>query len=241
MSDPVSDPAKSGSPNSSPTTLAEQDDSLNDHNSEHRDKYNDPRAQVTARGVWIGVGVVVLAAIGAAGSIYARKTRLEETRRFWGDATITALQLGERIELLPRGDVDFEKVELTAMPGLGHLRRALLDERNYQWKSEADREALADCSAEETSADNGDEDNGDKLDAADSGEEPSPVCIQLRLSDPTAGRFEPVQIDIDLGNGWVGPSGQSKSVQLDPRMQVKLNNFFSTIINYETRRYDERE
>ncbi len=149
----------------------------------HADKYNDPRAKITRRGILMGLAVFVLGIFGAAASIYFRRTRLGETTRFWGQETITALQLAERMQLLPRGGSDFAPVELTATPGLGHLRRALLDERNFDWQTEDTASVAAKCSKKSSDI---------------------PQCVQIRLSDPTAHRFGTIEIDIDLswGMGW---------------------------------------
>lgn len=200
---------------------------------DHRDKYNDPRAKITARGIWIGVAVLVLGIVGAIGSIYARRTRLEQTTRFWGSETITALQLAERIELLPAGGSDIPAVELTATPGLGHLRRALLDERNFQWETETERPALEYCEANHP-------DSTANSESSESSETFT-KCLRLRLTDPTAHRFETIEIDIDLGGGWVGPSDGSRRVQATKWVQPKLRNYFATIVNVEQLRYDMRE
>lgn len=221
MNQPDSDPSGNG-----------DDRSVSNSVPDHSDKYNDPRAQITARGVWIGIAVVLLGIAGSLGSIYARKTRLEESTRFWGEATITAFQLGERIELLPVGGSDFPPVELTATPGLGHLRRALLDERNYQWDTETAASALEYC---------------DDSKPDESKSKPTSLyddfsgCIRLRLTDPTAHRFETVNIDIDLARGWIGPSDGTRRVQATDAMQPKLRNYFKTIVNVEQLRYDLRE
>lgn len=205
---------------------------------DHADKYNDPRAKITPRGVWMGVAVIILGIVGAFGSIYARKTKLGESTRFWGEDTITALQLGERIELLPAGGSDFPPVELTATPGLGHLRRALLDERNYQWDTETNRPALENC--RKPNADQ--KPNADLHPNADLAEpEGFTHCIRLRLTDPTAHRFDTVEIDIDLGGGWIGPSDGSRRVQATPHVQPKLRNYIGTIVNVEQLRYDLRD
>jgi hypothetical protein len=186
----------------------------------HADKFNDPRVRVTPRGVLLGFAVLLLGILGAAASIAMRRTRLEQTTRFWGQETITALQLGERMELRSRGGSRFEPVELTATPGLGHLRRALLDERNFDWQSESTGSALESCPQE------------------DSG---MLQCIQLRLTDPTAHRFAAVEIDMDLASGWVGPSDGSRRVRTLKRVQPKLHNYFKTIINVQQKRYDLRD
>ena len=158
--------------------------------------------------------------VGAAVSIYARKTRLEESTRFWGQETITALQLGERMELRPRGNATFRPVELTGTPGLGHLRRLLLDERNYDWQSESPEAALQDCGSSESG---------------------KPRCVQLRLTDPTAKRVGTVEIDLDLDGGWIGPSDGSRRVRASERARPKLANYFRTIISVEQKRYDFRD
>lgn len=185
----------------------------------HADKYNDPRVKITLRGVAIGVLILAVASIAALGSIYARKTKLEKTTEFWGQETITALQLGERIELFPRGRESFRRVELTATPGLGHLRRALLDERNFDWST---RDAKSVASA-------WDREPGE-----------NPTAVQLKITDPTAHRFETVEIDLDLENGWVGPSDGSARVRATQWVQPKLLNYFKTVVNVEELRYDFR-
>jgi len=186
----------------------------------HADKYNDPRAKITARGIWLGVGVLLLGMIGAAVSVYGRRTRLEESTRFWGAETITALQLAERMELLPRGSSRFEPVELTATPGLGHLRRTLLDQRSFNWESESPGSVAEKCEQNVT----------DEL-----------TCVQLRLTDPTAHRVGVIEIDLDLVGGWVGPSDGSRRVRMTDWVRPKLRNFLSTIVNVQQLRYDVRE
>ena len=180
----------------------------------HADKYNDPRAKITRRGVLLGVAVAVLGCIGAGLSIYARKTRLTQSRQFWGDATITALQLGERIQMKSIGQREFDPVELTATPGLGHLRHALLDERNYDW-STVQKSGFADTCGNEES-----------------------FCVQLRLTDPTAHRFEPVEINLDLKTGWIGPSDGSSRVK--SKKTKALEKFLGTLVTVEQLRYDLR-
>ena len=184
---------------------------------DHADKYNDPRVQITRRGVLMCVGVLILGMIGSAASIYARKTKLEKTREFWGDDTITALQLGERLQMDSIGGLEFSTVELTAAPGLGHLRHALLDERSYDWKTAADQPI------------------GDKCQGEDS------KCVRLKITDPTANRFEPIEICIDLNEGWVGPSDGSRCVQTTPRVKPALGKFLVQLITLQQKRYDVRD
>lgn len=186
----------------------------------HADKYNDPRARITTRGMLLAVAVLLLGIIGAAASIYGRRTRLEQSTRFWGQETITALQLAERMELLPRGATQFEPVELTATPGLGHLRRTLLDERSFDWQSQSTGGVSEKCEKQ----------SGDALE-----------CVQLRLTDPTAHRVGVIEIDLDLAGGWVGPSDGSRRVQTTQWVRPKLRNFLTTIVNVEQMRSDLRE
>ncbi len=183
-------------------------------------KRNDPRAKVTGRGILIGVAVCLFGIVGAWASIQLRRTRLAETTRFWGKDTITALQLGERMELRPLGSATFEPVELTSTPGLGHLRRALLDERNFDWQTETSESVVAAC--------------GPDVDGKSD-------CIQLRITDPTGHRFEPIEIDLALGEGWVGPSDGSRRVRATAWVQPKLKNYFATIMSVQQKRYDLRE
>lgn len=224
----------------------------------HPDKYNDPRARITRRGILMGVAVVIVAAITAGFSIYARKTPLVETTKFWGPETITALQLAERIQLLPRGDETFPPVELTTTPGLGHLRRALLDERNFNWETTENTPVSADwlSSAELVSAEllsedlpQGDtplEEISDGAVAVDSDEAKAerkkhgPRSVQLRLTDPTGKRVGTIEIDLDLETGWVGPSDGVKRVQTTDYVRPKLRNYFKTVVNFQQKRYDDR-
>ncbi|MDB4676902.1 hypothetical protein OAF09_01600 [bacterium] len=185
----------------------------------HTDKYNDPRVTITRRGIFIAIGVSIFAILGAAASIIGRRTQLEKTRQFWGETTIIALQLGERVELRPRGNESFETVELSGTPGLGHLRRLLLDERNYDWTTVSDQPALGDC--------------GEPIPR-------KPRCVQLRLTDPTANRFEIVEIDLDLQTGWVGASNETKRIKVLERTQPKLQKYFETTITVEQLRSDFR-
>jgi hypothetical protein len=186
----------------------------------HADKYNDPRVKITLRGVLLLVLVFVLGIVGAAASVYLRRTQLEQSTEFWGLDTITALQLAERMELLARGDARFDPVELSGTPGLGHLRRLLLDERNYDWQTETRGSVSAKC----------DQVKSDAL-----------QCIQLRLTDPTAHRFGTIEIDIDLSHGWIGPADGSHRVRVAERVLPKLQSYFSVIITVEQLRYDERQ
>ncbi len=184
----------------------------------HADKYNDPRARITRRGVLIGIAVVVLGVIGAYFSITGRRTKIEKSTAFWGQETITALQLGERFEIIPIDSERKEPINLTAMPGLGLLRQALLEDRNYEWDTQGNRplsERIADSETKER--------------------------IRFRLTDPNGKRFEKVELDLDLDSGWIAAGDGSKSVRINAHTRPKLKNFLSTVMHAEQKRYDFRE
>ena len=183
----------------------------------HADKYNDPRAKITGRGLVLVVLVIVFGIVGAAGSIYARRTKLEKTTEFWGQDTITAFQLGERLRMVSISGRFFDPVELTGTPGLGHLRKLLLDERNYDWGSVRQAGMQQQC------------------------DQPDSFCVQIQITDPTAGRFDPVEISIDLSTGWLGEGDSSQSVQIADRKQNALRKFLEQLINVQQLRYDHRE
>lgn len=186
----------------------------------HADKYNDPRAKITRRGVMIGLGVTLFGILGAAGSIYARRTHLDETTRFWGDETILALQLAERMQLMVPNDSDFKTVELTGTPGLAHLRHTLLESTHFDWATETEASVAELCGKQDSEL---------------------PQCVQIRLTDPNGNRVGAIEIDIDLKNGWVGPSDGSRRVQATEWVQPKLRNYIATLLNVRQTRSDLRD
>lgn len=199
------------------------DPQVDPHVNPHADKYNDPRARVTGRGIACGVGVVVLSALAAAGSIYARRTRLEQTTRFYGPAGIAALQLAPTLTLA--SIADGEPIDLQGTPSLGHLRRALLDERHFDWTTLRNESAHQECDGRTV---------GDRT--------PIPACVTLSLSDiADPPRFADQTLAIDLETGWVGPADGSRSVRLTPHVRPKLRNYFETIYTVEQLTYDERD
>ncbi|MEO1524069.1 MAG: hypothetical protein AAFX06_01475 [Planctomycetota bacterium] len=185
---------------------------------DHADKYNDPRAQITKRGLMLGGLVVVLGIGGAALSIWARRTHLEKTTPFWGPKVIEALQLAEEFELVPSlaaADGEVENVRLSGMPGLGHLRHTLLDDRSYLWDSVLEQPI------------------SDRIE--------SEPCMLLRLTDPTAKRFPETRIVIALDSGWVGLEDENQQVQLSERFREALPTYLKRVANYEPLRSEVRE
>ena len=213
-------PSDTDTPSTAPTR-SEAGPDLPHQSNLHPDKYSDPRAKITRFGVLLGIGVVILGICFAAISISIRKTKLEQTTKFWGPETITALQLAEKIELRPIGSSDFEPVDLSGTPGLGHLRHALLDDRGFEWNTKSLGAAAERCQ--------------------NPPEEGAVSCVRLRLTDPTAKRIGTIDLDLDLVGGWVGPGDGSKRVQATEWVRPKLMNYFQMIVNVQRLRYDQRE
>ena len=159
---------------------------------DHADKYNDPRARITKRGLMLGLVVIFLGVVGSGLSIWARRTKLEKTTPFWGPQAIEALQLAEEVELisvLGSANETAEPVRLSGMPGLGHLRHTLLDDRSYAWESVREQPIHERFETE--------------------------TCMMLRLTDPSENRFPEAQVchrtRFRLGRvGWKRPANPAK-------------------------------
>lgn len=180
------------------------------------DETTSPPPAITRRGILIGMGVFLFASIFAGASIYARRTRLEKTRDFFGDDYITALQLADQMMLLPGDGQSFDPVKLTGTPGLGHLRRALLDERHYQW------DTTTDGTVEEVGG-------GDA------------VRFTIKLADPTGQRVPSIVIPLELTEGWVATPDESRRVQVTDRVQKALKHQLEMLQGVSQKSYDERE
>ncbi|MEM6364602.1 MAG: hypothetical protein AAF745_09255 [Planctomycetota bacterium] len=200
---------------------ASTDDHATPQTNPHADKYSDPRVKFSRRGLLFFGVVILFGVFGAGFSIYARRTRLEQTTRFWGDEVILALQLAEEIELLPSLDPNPETgeppepVRLSGMPGLGHLRHVLLDERSYHWETESSEPITS--------------------------RRDDPAFMVLRLTDPSAERFSEVNIALALESGWVGLKDGQSQVQLNDRFRTAMPNFLKRIANYEPLRAEMRD
>ena len=189
-----------------------------DHSDRHADKFNDPRVQFTRRGILLGVGVVLFGIGGAALSIWARRTRLEQSTKFWGPEVIEAFQLAAELHLIAepeKAESDVEPVRLTGMPGLGHLRHLLLDDRSYVWDSVRNEPIRSRLGQSQ--------------------------CMLLWFSDPEAKRFPDAKVIIDLEQGWIGKQDGTRQIQLTDRFRDALPAFLKRIADYEPLRVEMRE
>ena len=177
-----------------------------------------PQIPITRRAIWGGVAILLLAVVVAFASIYARRTRLEKTTEFWGSDTIRALQHSPQVHLTKRGQEPFSSpavVDLTGTPGLGHLRRALLDERHYDWTTRTNHSV-------------------ESLDGADS------EFAALEFSDPR-GYFPTATIHLELTAGWAGLADRADRVQFTDRVRPAVRHFLNTISNAQQAHYDQRQ
>jgi hypothetical protein len=200
----------------------------------HADKYNDPRVVVT-RGHIIGlVAIVVIGAIVAVLSIAARRTKLVKTTEFWGPDVITAIQLGDHVELIPGPGSDFKQVELTAFPGLGHLRKALLEQSHYQW------ETVEPLPVEALVVDPDVTQTAEELAEGTEDESGSPIVVRLEFSDPHYKRVPPALIDLELASGTVGPADGSQRVKVTDRVRPALRHQLGLLMRVSELRYGQR-
>ncbi|WDQ15838.1 hypothetical protein [Rhodopirellula sp. P2] len=204
----------------------------------HADKYNDPRVVVTRGQIGALVAIVVVGAIVAVLSIAARRTKLVKTTEFWGPEVITAIQLGDHVELIPGPGANFKQVELTAFPGLGHLRKALLEQTHYQW------ETVKPLSVESlvTAAADIDPDQAVEASAVGTDEEAAqPIVVRLEFSDPHYKRVPPASIDLELASGTIGPADGSKRVMVTDRVRPALRHQLGLLMKVSELRYGQRK
>jgi len=177
-----------------------------------------PRIEFSRTMVWIGFGIFVLAIAIALGSIYFRRTQLEQSRRFLGDDVIRAIQLAPFVSLEFDADKTDVPIDVTGTPGLGHLRHALLDERHYDWTTEIPQ------GIESVTTEN-------------------PVFATLTFYDPRIDSPDHVTagtVRLELAGGWVGTIDGTKRVQLISRAQPAVENFLTMLRNYQQNRYGDR-
>lgn len=183
----------------------------------HSDKYSDPRVRIGPGQLlaW-GLALTLVATAAAALSVYARRTSLGQTTAFFGPDTITALQLADRVELVTGPTSDPQTVDLTATPGLGHLRRAILDDRHYVWETETD---------------------GSVAELAD---RPDSEVVTLRLADPVGKRVPVTELTLELSEGWIGPADGDKRVRFNERARPAIRHQIRMLAGSSQQNYDQR-
>lgn len=105
-------------------------------------------------------------------------------------------------------------INLSGIPGLGYLRKALLDQRHYEWHSRRDvpLASLRDAQSQ---------------------------FAELTFTD-TAGRLSTAVIQLELTEGWVGPADGSGPVRLTRRVRPAVRHFLTVISSAEQANYDRR-
>ena len=185
----------------------------------HPDKYSDPRVRIGPGQLLMwGLALTLVAAAAAALSVYARRTSLGQTTAFFGPDTITALQLADRVELVIGPPNDLQTVDLTATPGLGHLRRAILDDRHYVWETETETE-------------------GGVAGLAD---QPDSNVVTLRLADPVGKRVPVTELALELSQGWIGPADGDKRVRFNERVRPAIRHQIRMMAGSSQQNYDQR-
>lgn len=180
------------------------------------------------RWLLIAVGLTLLGVIGAFASVVLRRTRVDQTTRFWGPQVVRALQSSDefRLRVPPGGSLEWKTestdgmVDLSDTPGIAHLRHALLDERHYRW--ETSREVSIETVITEIP-------------------EAEWVTIELRgspagaVSEPP---IEPVALKLELSRGWVGVSDGGRSVQMTDRVRSAVRHNLLMFSNVRSKRAD---
>jgi hypothetical protein len=98
---------------------------------------------------WLVAGLVAAGLLGAGASWWFRYEATHRAARFWGPETARSIRDASSVELLilqpalgeESGDLTvgpvklrvFSSRDISAAPGLTHLRNALLEDRSYEW------------------------------------------------------------------------------------------------------------
>ncbi|QDS95526.1 hypothetical protein FF011L_43230 [Roseimaritima multifibrata] len=158
------------------------------------------------RGWWalFALGLLAIGVIGAVSGIQLRRTQLEKTIDFFGADAVAALQSSAVLRLrFDEGSPLAEKMEshdrtidLAGVPGVGHLRHALLDQRHYDWDTVVEK----------------------KIEEQEKQSSDSWVAIEL---EGTPRGYDPIHETIfwlEMNSGAVGVVGGKGSVQLNSRV-----------------------
>ncbi|MEM9644247.1 MAG: hypothetical protein AAF989_04565 [Planctomycetota bacterium] len=171
--------------------------------------------RVSRRGILFAVLILIGASAFTFASISARRTQLTKTREVFGAEAITALQLSDQLKILPGKGQDFDAVNVTGTPGLGHLRRALLDESHYQW------DTLQAGSVDTVGGDDA-------------------IRFTLQFEDPRGKRVPIIEFPLELTEGWVGTPDGRQRVKVTSRVQTALEFQLKMLKNVTQKTYDDR-
>ena len=176
------------------------------------------------------LGLLAIGVIGAVLGVKMRRTQTAQTSLFFGAQTISALQSSTslRLHLAPVDDGEPttaaapKTVDLSDIPGVGHLRHAFLDERHYDWatQQEEDIDALVVAASEPDGS---------------TGEW---VTIELDGTPPGHAPIELTRIRVELTEGWVGIPGDNARVRLRERVAKALRSQIRMMSNVDTGRAD---
>lgn len=189
-------------------------------------------------GWWVlfALGLLAIGVIGAVLSVKLRRTQTAQTSVLFGAPAVAALESSTAVRLhldaasglelssgLEPAPPSGEKtVDLTDIPGVGHLRHALLDQRHYDWTSQQAEDIDAFAAA-----------------PRNEGSPPAEwVTLELDGTPPRHAPIEPTRFKLELTEGWVGIPGGNARVQLRPRVARALRSQVIMMSNVRATRAD---
>ena len=179
------------------------------------------------RTVLLMLVVIFVGGIAAVASVYFRRTQTAKTSEFWGAEAITAFQLAPMVKLKIRDGQEPGEVDLTGMPGVGHLRHALLEQRHYEWDTKTMESVESRVAADPVN---------ERLFATLTFWDPRKPA-ELPPDMPV---IQTTTVLLDLSEGWVGPASGERSVRLNERSRPAVRHFLTTMRNVKQARYDDR-
>jgi hypothetical protein len=108
------------------------------------DGWPEPPKLLTRRNLLLAGLLLLFSLAMACLAIYLRRTRTIETGRLWGQDAVVAVQSAPQVWVAWIGTAppspgqraaDFQPLEVSFAPNLGHLRHALADDRSYRWEA----------------------------------------------------------------------------------------------------------
>ncbi len=174
---------------------------------------NPPRtgsARKIAFWLTVATGLLLIGVGGALLSVKLRRTQTQQTASFFGADAILALQRSGSFLLrvdppqassqpMTEGSAGEPQrpsfVELADIPGVGHVRHALLDQRHYDWTEIREQPIVPSSRSEQSQA--------ATIVLSDFGKQDEDSSITFHL---------------ELDTGWVSLDGHQRSVRFTPRV-----------------------